>query len=107
MSTTPRALSWRMASWLTDARDSGDVHYLDVLSQTPIGVRSANALADFWIDRILGRPMAAADRQEIVDFMAQGFNPEFDLPLDTEESVQERLRSLVGLLFMSPDFLWR
>ena len=70
-------------------------------------MRSANEIVDFWLDRILGRLMAAADRDQLVDFMAAGHNPDFDLPLATDEETQDRLRSLVGLIFMTPDFLWR
>ena len=39
--------------------------------------------------------------------MAQGHNPDFDLPLDSDEDTRERLQSMLGLLFLSPDFLWR
>ncbi|MEM7355409.1 MAG: DUF1800 domain-containing protein [Acidobacteriota bacterium] len=105
-SMTPRVMSWRLCNWLIDFDDDAGNYYLDILGQTPAPVRSANDLADFWIDRILGRPMDPADRQEIVDFMAQGFNPTFDLDLDDDDT-QDRLRSMVGLLLMSPDFLWR
>ena len=73
----------------------------------PTATRTANELADFWINRILGRPMPAAERHEIVEFMAQGHNPDFDLPLDSDDDTQDRLRSMVGLIFMSPSFLWR
>ena len=51
--------------------------------------------------------MPAADRFEIVDFMAQGFNPNLDLPVDSDWDTQERLRAMVGLIFMTPSFLWR
>jgi hypothetical protein len=47
-----------------------------------------------------------ADRQEIVDFMAQGINPGFALDFSDEDTT-DRLRSMVGLIFMSPEFLWR
>ena len=50
--------------------------------------------------------MEAADRDEIVEFMAQGINPDFDLNL-ADEDTRERVRSMVGLIFMSPEFLWR
>jgi len=46
------------------------------------------------------------DRQEIVDFMAQGVNPDFDLDFSDEDTT-DRLRSMVALIFMSPEFLWR
>jgi hypothetical protein len=51
--------------------------------------------------------MTPSDRLEIVDFMAQGHGPDFALPLDSDEDTQDRLRSMVGLLFMAPSFLWR
>jgi len=106
-SATPRVMSWRLCNWLVDVEDPSDNHYAEVLAQTPVGVRTANQIADFWIDRVLGRPMAFADRLEIVHFMAQGHNPDFNLALDTDWDTQERLRSMVALICMSPAFLWR
>jgi hypothetical protein len=105
-SMTPRVMSWRLCGWLVDFDNDNDKYYLNILNQTPSNVRSANALADFWIDRILGREMDPEDRQEIVDFMAQGINPDFDLNFSDEDTT-DRLRSMVGLIFMSPEFLWR
>ena len=98
---------WRTINWLVTITDDADNYRLDVLSQTPGNVLTPNELANFWIDRILGRPMSSFDRQEIVDFMAQGHNPDYDLPLATDEDVQDRLRSMVALIMMSPDFQWR
>jgi len=105
-SMTPRVMSWRLCSWLVDFENDNDQFYLNILGQTPTSARSANELADFWIDRILGRAMDPVDRQEVVDFMAQGFNPDFDLDF-SDEDTKDRLRSMVGLIFMSPEFLWR
>ncbi len=105
-SMTPRVMSWRLCAWLIDFHNDNDQFYLNILGQTPTSARSANELADFWIDRILGRAMDPVERQEVVDFMAQGFNPDFDLDF-SDEDTQDRLRSMVGLIFMSPDFLWR
>ena len=101
---------WRLANWLVD--DSKDVgstneYWADVVSQTPSNVRSPNELVDFWTYRLLGRSLDNASRQIVLDFIAQGRNPDFDLPLDTDGDVQERLRSMVGLIFNSPDFQWR
>lgn len=106
-STTPRVMSWRVVNWLVDMRDDNDVLRFDAFAQTPLEVRSSNALADFWIDRVLGQSMPEAERQEIVDFMAQGRNPDLDWPLENDLQVQDRLRAMVGLIFMSPAFLWR
>lgn len=106
-SATPRVMGWRLVSWLIDVRNDSDVHILNVLAQTPSDARTSYELADFWINRLLGRPMPAAERHEIVEFMAQGHNPGSDLPLDSDEDTQDRLRAMVGLIFMSPSFLWR
>ncbi len=100
-------MSWRMFNWLIDVRNDNDIHRLNVLAQTPGSVRTANQLADFWINRVFGRPIPTSERHEIVEFMAQGHNPDFELPLDSDEDTQDRLRSMVGLIFMSPSFLWR
>jgi uncharacterized protein (DUF1800 family) len=106
-SATPRVMTWRLMNWLIDVRNDNDIHRLNVLAQTPGTTRTANEIADFWITRVLGRPMPAEERHEIVEFMAQGHNPDFALPLDSDEDTQDRLRSMVGLIFMSPSFLWR
>ncbi len=105
-SMTPRVQTWRLCNWLIDFDDDNGVYYLDVLGQTPGSVDTSNELADFWINRILNRPMATEDRDEIVQFMAQGINPDFALDL-TDEDTRDRLRSMVGLILMTPDFLWR
>lgn len=105
-STTPRVGTWRFVNWLIDEEEN-DTFYADVVARTPAGIRSATALADFWIFRILGRAAPENERLEIIDFMAQGHNPDFDLPLDTDDDTQERLRAMVGLICMSPSFLWR
>ena len=108
LSTSPRAMSWRFVNSFAAAFDADTgIHYMDLVGQTPPDVRSSNAIVEFWVDRIFGRPIRPADRTEVVEFMAQGVNPDFDLPLDEDPEIQDRLRSMVGLLFMLPDFLWR
>jgi uncharacterized protein (DUF1800 family) len=106
-SAMPRIQLWRLCNWLVDVENRFDVHLMDVVGRTPGWARTANQLADYWINRILARSMPAADRGRIVDFMAQGFNPDFDLPLDSDRATQERLRAMVALILMSPSFLWR
>lgn len=97
---------WRMANWLIDWKID-DAYVLDVLGQTPPAVRSPNALADYWLERLLGRPADGDERDHIVSFMAQGRNPDFDLPLDEETTIQDRLRAMVGLIMQIPSFQWR
>jgi uncharacterized protein (DUF1800 family) len=106
-SASPLIMSWRLCNWLVDATEDNGSFYLDVLAQTPGSARSANQLADFWINRLLGRPMPSEERHEIVEMMAQGHHPDHALPVASDDDTQERLRAMVGLIFMSPSFLWR
>ncbi len=107
ISSSPRVLGWRVANWLSEVQDDADVLRLDILGATPPEVRSAQELADFWVDRILGAPLPPEEHDEIVEFMAQGVTVTLPLPLDDDEDIQSRLRAMVGLIFMSPGFLWR
>ncbi len=106
--TAPRIMSWRLANWfVTLWDDDNDIHYFDLVGQTPAGVLSAQALVDHWGPLLLGRPLPAGDSEKLVAFMAQGANPLTDLPLDDDWETQERLRAMVALVLMSPSFLWR
>jgi hypothetical protein len=93
-------MRWRMCNqfiegWIDDTS-------IDILSQTPGWARTPNELANFWISRILGRAMHPEEnRDEIVEFLAQGRNPDYDL---TQEQIDERTPRTVALLLMSPDF---
>ncbi len=107
LSTTPLIMTWRMVNWMTSSRDSNDVYMMPILQDTPPNVVTANQLADFWIDRLLNRPLSADERKEVVDFMGAGSNPDLALDLAGDTSVQDRLRSMVGLILLSPEFLWR
>ena len=93
-------------NYLLNIRNESEALWFDAVADTPADLRSANALADFWIQRLLGRPMGSADRLEIVVFMAQGRDP--DVPLNlADDFVQGRLRTMIGLIAMSPEFYWR
>ena len=71
----------------------------------PGSIATPNAIVNFWIDRLLGRPMdPATNRDEVVSFLAQGRNPDFNLPAD---QIAERLPHTAALILMSPDFQWR
>jgi uncharacterized protein (DUF1800 family) len=106
-SAAPRVQMWRLCNWLVDVEDDNDNYLVDVVGGTPAEVRSANELVNYWSYRVLGRQMPAAERFELTDFMAQGHNPDHDLPIDADWNTRERLRAMVALIFMSPSFLWR
>jgi uncharacterized protein (DUF1800 family) len=111
---TPRVALWRTVDWLVETDDNGDDRFFDIVGWTlaalPAGGRSTTAVVDVWIDRLLARPIPGADRDRLIEYLGQGFNPGLDLPLDTNDWPyywQDRLRGLVGLIFMAPEFLWR
>lgn len=99
-----RATTWRLIGWLMEQK-AGERYLVDAAARTPDGVRSAADIADFWILRLLGRPMEDKERREIVRFMAQGYQGDLDLPLN--EETRSRLQSMVALIAMSPAFSWR
>jgi uncharacterized protein (DUF1800 family) len=98
--TTSILQRWRLCNFMIE--DWVEGVSIDSLSQTPAHIRTPNEIADYWIDRLLGRAMHPAEnREQIVGFLAQGRNPDFDLPVDLYE---ERLPRAVALIMMTPDF---
>ncbi|MBI5566760.1 MAG: DUF1800 domain-containing protein [Chloroflexi bacterium] len=82
-----------------------DFTSIDLVSQMPGTLRTPNAIVDYWIDRVLGRPLHPIEnRVPLVEFIAQGRNPDFDLRPD---QIAERLPRMVAMIFMAPDFGWR
>ena len=113
--TNTRLQCWRLGSWLIDQDIDGntatDDFRLDVLGQTyaafPGLPHSATSvqLVDLWVDKVFRRAIEPAQRDELIDFMAQGNSPTLPLNLDASSTVRSRVRALVGLIFMLPEFL--
>ena len=98
---------WSLANAFIEGWIASDTITLsvDLLSQMPVNVTTPNQIADFWIGRILGRPMVPeSSRTELVSFVAQGRNPDYDLPAGQRADLVPRM---VALILMSPDFQWR
>ena len=91
-------------NWLNDD-DKGLTLHTDLLNQTPAEIRTAESLADFWIQRILGRPLSSdADRNSVIAVMAQEYGTQELLP---EDHVAYVLPAMVEVILMSPDFQWK
>ena len=100
--TTSLLKRWQMALYLTE----NDITNIttNLISQMP-GYTTANAIVDFWINRILERPMSTPEqRSRVVDFMRGVHSATFSMPA-TE--VTARVPRMVALLLMSPDFQYR
>ncbi len=93
---------------------------VDVVAQTPTGV-SCYAVVDFWLSRLCGYNVAPAVRQALVNFLAQGMNPNEPPQLKTRtndrgrvenlapdygdpKALEDRIRALVQLIAATPEF---
>jgi uncharacterized protein (DUF1800 family) len=112
--------TWRMLTWLTEARDTdaATTPLLPILALSRASVASwtANNLVDFWCRRLLGYLPAASRRQILVSFLAQNGDPASYVITDTDSSAttdlkrhynQQRIRSMVAMILMSPEFMTR
>jgi len=111
------AMTWKMLNWLTETTDAG-VPLAPILQTTRANVASwtASNLVDFWCRRLLGYLPTATRRQQLVAFMAQNGSATGYVIADTDtwsandlkqHYNQQRLRSMVSLILMSPEFLSR
>ena len=90
-------------NWMDDEEQQRIIR-TDIVAQTPAELRTAESLADFWIPRILNRPMSDADRQAVIAVMAQEYSAQDELPQDHIDYV---LPAMVEVILMSPDFQWK
>jgi hypothetical protein len=107
--TMPMLQRWRHCNSLFNWRVGGEGedaenYRLRPEPQTQRRYTTPSSLVDHWSRRILGRLLPSNERQIVIDFMAAGHNPDFDLP---GEEIVERLRHMVALICMSPSFQWR
>ena len=105
LTTNAMVSSWRMINLFTNLELRGS-RPCDPAAETPSNIRTSTEVVDYWIDRALHRPVEYQTRQQLIDFMADGGDPENNLNLDIW-SIRDRLRAMVGLVLTSPDFHWR
>ena len=114
-------MTWKLQNWLTETNNvAGDGKLLPILELTRAGVPTAqwtaNRLVQFWCQRILGYQPTAQRLAVLRQFMAQNGDPASYVITDTNvwasgdlkrHHNHERLRSMVSLILMSPEFLSR
>jgi len=94
---------WQMALSITEG-------YLDntsinLVAQMSSGHNTANSITDYWINRILGRPMfSSSQRERVVDFMRGPYAANSVL---NSTYISERLQRMVALILMAADFQYR
>jgi len=93
---------WNLGLRLAGAGEGGRSP-VNPVAQMPADVATAGAAADWWIDRLLHRPMLPADRATLVDFLTAGGSDGDRL----SAQMRNRLPELIALVVDSPYFLWK
>jgi uncharacterized protein (DUF1800 family) len=117
------AMTWKIQNWLTETGDGGAAPALPIApilaatrSGVPVAQWTATRLVDFWCQRILGSALNNSRRQTLLSFMAQNGDPGTYVITDNDGWAAEdlkrhynhqRLRSMVSLILMSPEFFSR
>ncbi|MEP6632676.1 MAG: DUF1800 domain-containing protein [Luteimonas sp.] len=117
------AMTWKIQNWLTETGDGSPAPappIAPVLATTrnglPVAQWTATKLVDFWTKRILGFTPKESRRQALIAFMAQNGDPNAYVITDNDawsgndlkkHYNQQRLRSMVSLILMSPEFFNR
>jgi uncharacterized protein (DUF1800 family) len=133
-SVSPLSQTWRTLSRLMEMRVPGSTDtpfFLRVEESTKSGLvansRTATAIVDFWIARVFGYAIEPQRRQQLIDFLRQNAAADAVLDLDTDDvdagiaqhrgswsggsrsrhySIA-RLRAMVALMLMCPEFYHR
>ncbi|MFP4439340.1 MAG: DUF1800 domain-containing protein [Chloroflexaceae bacterium] len=110
--------TWRFIQTLPESwLESGTI---DLEGEMPADVRTSRQMVDFWIARLLGRSMAANSYTLLLDHMRAAIDAD-DPPLSPDEppdgfgdeaewrqnAYRDRIKSLVFLICLSPDFMLR
>lgn len=121
LSSTAMIMSFRTVNRLLNIEHADDRPVIDVIQPTLDALtadrRTAQRLAEFWLQRILGYLPDSARVDRIARFMAQeDHETPTAIPLDEPIDItvdewphyhQSRLRAMVGLVLMSPELLDR
>jgi uncharacterized protein (DUF1800 family) len=76
--------------------------------EIPSNVTTSTQIVDFWLDRMLGRPVAAAHRTALIDFLrsTRGANePPQPEPANDPGDLTTRINQLVALIARMPEYL--
>ncbi len=117
--TTALVMTWRVVNWLLTEDHDDDTYLMDVLPTTLAALpdpadHTPNNLAAFWYARILGYTPDAGQVETAAELLTHSDNYPGTWGLDTPVDLiglnewphywQTGLRSLVGLILMSPEF---
>lgn len=112
ISTTSFLYRWRLINNVLENPIAG----VSVsLTGMPADRNTPNLIADYWIDRLLGRPMDdPAHRAEVVTILRGWSSPSPTVTpvygpdqVMSSTDINNRLKRMVALILMSPEFQWR
>ena len=97
---------WNLMSTLLFGRRWHKSAKFSLKSQMPASAKSAYAMTDFWIKRILNGEVKPQIRSMLANYLAGGGSPD-EPPFGNPKEVNFRLKAMVALIGMTPDFQWR
>ncbi len=97
---------WNLMSTLLFGRRWHQSVKFNIKQQTPDSAKSAYEITDFWIKRILNGNTKPQTRSMLANFLAGGGSPS-EPPFGNPKDVNFRLKAMVALIGMTPDFQWR
>lgn len=90
LSASPMGQTWRLLSRMPELRMPDNGPFLLRIQELTLAAlpqsehHSAVRLADFWIDRLIGRSVAPERRAQVIDFLRQNVDPDAPLDLATD-----------------------
>ena len=97
---------WNIMSTLVFGQRWHKSAKLDLKQQTPASAKTANQMANYWIKRILGKEVKPQTRSMLANYLAGGGSAE-EPPFGKPKDVLFRIKTMVALIGMTPDFQWR
>jgi uncharacterized protein (DUF1800 family) len=102
------ASSGLLRSWqfMNGIAHNWDEKYKSEVMKTNADRRKPSEIADFWLERILGRkPHPLEMRDDLLKFLTD--NGDVNQAISDDEALKWRVESAVGFILMSPDFMWK
>jgi uncharacterized protein (DUF1800 family) len=80
---------------------SGNGYTLNVSGRMPADRETAREIVQWWVDNLIQRPVSSATMNGLIDFIAEGRNPDLRLPASQIES---KVHYLAAVIVMTPEF---
>jgi uncharacterized protein (DUF1800 family) len=73
---------------------------------TPTDRTTSRQIVEFWVQRMLGRPLNSTSLDSLINFLRRDAGPD-TAPRGSEDELTRRINGLVALIAMTPQFRWR